>query len=118
MRCSNRAAVRTGLVGSRQLSVKPNLTRTEGGAYLTEGSGCSRFQPDWHCSLSPVRGERRRRDVEVREWSEEKGAEPALTDRDASLSSLYLPATPKRVLLLPAVHAKVTAVSSSSFTFW
>lgn len=41
-----------------------------------------------------------------------------LTDREASLSSLYLAAMPKRVLLLPAVQARVMAVSSSSFTFW
>lgn len=35
-----------------------------------------------------------------------------LTDNEASLSSWYFAATPKRVLLLPEVQAKVTAVSS------
>lgn len=41
-----------------------------------------------------------------------------LTDKDALESSWYLAAMPKRVLLLPAVQARFTAVSSSSLTFW
>lgn len=41
-----------------------------------------------------------------------------LTLMEASLSSWYLAAIPKRVLLLPAVHARLTAVSRLSLTFW
>lgn len=41
-----------------------------------------------------------------------------LTEKDASASIWYLAAMPKRVLLFPAVQARLTAVSSWSFTFW
>lgn len=41
-----------------------------------------------------------------------------LTLTEASLSSWYLAAIPKRVLLLPAVQARLTDVSSWSLTFW
>ncbi len=40
------------------------------------------------------------------------------TEKDASASIWYLAAMPKRVLLLPAVQARLTPVSSLSFTFW
>ena len=41
-----------------------------------------------------------------------------LTEREVLQSSLYLAAMPKRVLLLPAVHARFIDVSIFSFTFW
>lgn len=40
------------------------------------------------------------------------------TEMEQSLSSWYLAAMPKRVLLLPAVHARFTAVSNWLLTFW
>lgn len=44
--------------------------------------------------------------------------ESVLTDREESLSSWYLAPIPKRVLLLPAVQARFTAVSKLPLTFW
>lgn len=41
-----------------------------------------------------------------------------LTEIEAVESNLYLAAIPKRVLLLPAVQARFTAVSRLSLTFW
>lgn len=49
---------------------------------------------------------------------EEKSTVTLLTEKDASGSIWYLAAMPKRVLLFPAVQARLTAVSSLSFTFW
>lgn len=48
------------------------------------------------------------------------GAEPKeiLTEIEAVESNWYLAAIPKRVLLLPAVQARFTAVSRLSLTFW
>ena len=93
----------------------------------SEGSGCSLLRSDWHCSLWPERWKN------SKTWNKPalflelasnqccKWTAGGLTDREASLSSLYLAAIPKRVLLTargPGQSDRPSPARRSPFGRW